>query len=233
MPLPDELNDSHELVIVAASLDPSTERIVRYLAAEYGVRINALFFRVFKDEEWEYLARAWPRGQSDAEAKPAKGPAQEWNAEYYVSFGGDPNRSWDEAAKYGFIAAGGGAWYTTTLGMLSPGDRVWVYIPGTGYVGVGEVQGAVTALDDFTVTDEAGNEVPLVSLSVKAASLTRVVDDSDKAEYLVPVKWIKTVSTAKAVKEKGFFGNQNTVARPTTAAWSYTVDRLKQRWGIA
>jgi hypothetical protein len=26
-----------------------------------------------------------------------------------VSFGGDPNRAWDEAAKYGFIAAGGGA----------------------------------------------------------------------------------------------------------------------------
>jgi len=131
-----------------------------------------------------------------------------------------------------FIAAGGGTWYTTTLGMLSPGDRVWVYIPGTGYVGVGEVQGAVTALDDFTVIDEAGNEAPLVSLPVKAASLTRVVDDPDKAEYLVPVNWIKTVPAAKAVKEKGFFGNQNTVARPTTAAWGYTVDRLKQRWGI-
>ena len=56
VPLPDALNDSHELVIVAASLDPSTERIVGYLAAEYGVHINALFSRVFKDEEREYLA---------------------------------------------------------------------------------------------------------------------------------------------------------------------------------
>jgi hypothetical protein len=196
------------------------------------VRINALFFRVLKDGEREYLARAWLREQSDAEAKPAKGPALEWNGEYYVSFGGDPNRSWDEAARYGFIAAGGGAWYTNTLGMLSPGDRVWVNIPSTGYVGVGEVQGAVTALDDVTVTDEAGNEVPLVGLPVKAAGLTRAADDPDKAEYLVPVKWIKTVPAAKAVKEKGFFGNQNTVARPTTAAWSYTVDRLRQRWGI-
>ena len=156
----------------------------------------------------------------------------EWNGEHYVSFAGDPDRSWDEAAKYGFIAAGGGAWYTTTLGMLSPGERVRVYIPDTGYVGVGEVQGAVTALDDFTVLDDAGHEVPLVSLSVKAASLTRVVDDPDKAEYLVPVKWTKTVSPAKAVKEKCFFGKQNTVARPTTAAWGYTVDRLTQRWEI-
>jgi len=117
--------------------------------------------------------------------------------------------------------------------MLSSGDRMWVYIPGTGHVGVGEALGSVTALDDFTVINDAGHEVPLVSLPVKAAGLTRVVDDPDKAEYLVPIKWIKTVSAAKAVKEKGFFGNQNTVARPTTAAWSYTVDRLKQRWRIA
>ena len=35
-----------------------------------------------------------------------------------------------------------------------------------------------------------------------------------------------TGMAAEAVKEKGFFGNQNTVARPTTAAWGYTVDRL-------
>gem|GEM_PF-5225672 len=41
MPLPDERNDTHELVIVAARLDPSTERIVRYLAAQCGVRICA------------------------------------------------------------------------------------------------------------------------------------------------------------------------------------------------
>jgi len=63
VPLPDELNDSDELVIVVAGLDPSAERIVRYLAAEYGARINALFFRVFKDGEREYLARAWLRAE--------------------------------------------------------------------------------------------------------------------------------------------------------------------------
>ena len=61
------------------------------------------------------------------------------------------------AAEYGvrinalvcFVAGGGGAWYTTTLGMLPPGDRVRGFIPSTGYVGVGEAQGAVTALDDW------------------------------------------------------------------------------------
>jgi hypothetical protein len=38
--VPDELNSSHRLVIVAEELDLSTERIVSYLQEEYGVDIN-------------------------------------------------------------------------------------------------------------------------------------------------------------------------------------------------
>ena len=50
------------------------------------------------------------------------------NGEYYVSFG-DEGRSWEEAVKYGFISAGGGTWFTNTLKLLKPGDRIWVKIP--------------------------------------------------------------------------------------------------------
>ncbi len=48
---PETLNERHQLVIVAAELDASTERIVTYLAQQYGVPINALFFRYFRDGE--------------------------------------------------------------------------------------------------------------------------------------------------------------------------------------
>jgi hypothetical protein len=41
--MPETLNDSHELIIVAAHLDDSTERIINYLT-NYGVAINAVFF---------------------------------------------------------------------------------------------------------------------------------------------------------------------------------------------
>lgn len=54
-----------------------------------------------------------------------------WNHEYYISFGADQNRAWEDARKFGFISAGGGKWYTQTLKMLRPGDRVWVNIPHT------------------------------------------------------------------------------------------------------
>jgi hypothetical protein len=38
--MPEELNDSHQMVVVASKLDESTERIVKYLADEHNVPIN-------------------------------------------------------------------------------------------------------------------------------------------------------------------------------------------------
>jgi hypothetical protein len=54
----------------------------------------------------------------------------------------------------------------------------------------------------------------------------------DDAEYLVGVKWIETVPVEQAIHQKGLFGNQNTVAMPTTPKWQYTVQRLKKHFGI-
>src|SRR5204862_505487 len=56
---PEKLNQSHELVVVSSELDPSTERIIDYLTSNYGVPINAVFFRYFHDEGRDYLARTW------------------------------------------------------------------------------------------------------------------------------------------------------------------------------
>lgn len=131
--MPDALNDAHELVLVAGELDDSSERIIGYLADEYGVAINAVFFRFFRDGDNKYLSRAWliDPGEVDAkvEEKRVKG---QWNGEFYVSFGHGHTRNWDDARKYGFVSAGGGAWYSRTLSILEPGARIWVNVPGYG-----------------------------------------------------------------------------------------------------
>lgn len=232
--MPDELNEEHELIIVASNLDPSTERIVSYLAEEYDVNINALFFRVFKDGKKEYLARVWFRDPSAEDILPgAKSEKEEWNGEYYVSFGyNEDHRKWDEAIKYGFISAGYGSWYTNTLSILEPGNRVWVNIPGAGYVGVGKVVEQRVPVDDFLVDIGKNKKVPIWKLKLAASRMPRAAKNPEKAEYLVRVKWIKTLPINKAIKEKGFFGNQNTVARPRTAKWDHTVERLKKRFGV-
>lgn len=231
--MPDELNESHELVLVASELDDSTERIINYLAEEYGVAINAVFFRLFKNGGQEYLSRAWMIDPGQAEIiVEKKREKQPWNGEYYVSFGGG-NRDWEEARKYGFISAGGGSWYSRTLNVLEPGGRIWVNIPGgIGYVGVGEVLSNPIPIDEFMVSDGNGSQVPIISLPLNIAKSATNSQDPEKAEYMVGVKWIKTVSIQEALKEKGFFGNQNSAAKPRDKKWSYTIDRLKTRFGI-
>ena len=52
------------------------------------------------------------------------------------------------------------------------------------------------------------------------------------AEYIVKVEWIKTVPEEKAVKELGFFGNQNSVCKPRNEKWEFTIERLKKYWKV-
>ncbi|ODA34955.1 endonuclease NucS domain-containing protein [Planctopirus hydrillae] len=222
------LNESHQILLVAAELDSSTERIIGYLNS-CGVAINVVFFQVFQHGSDKLLSRAWMIDPSKTQANVAssttvKGEKERWNGEFYVSYGGDC--TWEDARTYGFISAGGGSWYSQTLKLLSPEDRVWVKIPGSGYVGVGRVVESVVSVNDFKVQTAAG-EVPCLEVLTNADRLRRGADDVDKAEHFVRVAWLDTLSADKAFQEIGLFGNQNTVCQPTTPKWRHTVERLK------
>jgi len=134
--------------------------------------------------------------------------------------------------KYGFVSASGGAWYTRTLGMLEPGNRIWVNVPGHGYAGVGEVTGTVVTVDRFKVKREDGTTAPITEMPVEAPKMFDAIGNPEKVLHMVPVRWIKTVPLSEAIKEKGFFGNQNTVAKPRAKKWVHTVERLKKRFGV-
>jgi hypothetical protein len=58
--LSDDVNydGSHQMVIVAAELDESSERIVNYLNDTTKIPINAVFFTVFEDSGNQYLTYA-------------------------------------------------------------------------------------------------------------------------------------------------------------------------------
>ncbi len=224
------LNQSHQIIIVAAELDEATERVIGYLDAR-DIAINAVFFQVFQHGDEQLLSRAWlidpgATQANVASATKAKGEKEPWNGEYYVSYGDLSSRSWEDARKYGFICAGGGRWYSQTLKMLSPGDRIWVKIPKVGYVGVGRVEEAVRPIREFTVQTPSG-ERPALDVLEYAHRYEPHADDPEMAEYFVRVAWRDTVPEEKAVSELGLFGNQNTVCQPTTPKWRHTVERLK------
>lgn len=46
--IPERLNASHSMLIVASELDQASRRIVEYLSEEHGVAINTVFFNVLK-----------------------------------------------------------------------------------------------------------------------------------------------------------------------------------------
>lgn len=222
----DDVNSDHQIIIVASELDSSTERITRYLN-DVAVPINVIFFKVFEDGGSKYLSRAWLIDPYDVATitKPSR-EKEPWNGEFYVSFGHDETKSWEDAKQLGFISAGGGLWYSRTLNMLSEGDRVWVNVPRVGYVGVGIVKDTARKITEVKFGD---NNSRIYEISDRANYHT---EDDDKIEYVVPVQWQKAVDIKDAVSEVGFFGNQNSVAKPTTPKWSHTVNRLKEIWGI-
>ena len=59
-PLPDVLNASHTMLVVASEIDSSTDRIVQYLSETYGVGLNIAEFQYFKENNGsDYLSRVF------------------------------------------------------------------------------------------------------------------------------------------------------------------------------
>jgi hypothetical protein len=219
--VPDVFNPAQQLSIVASRLDAGSDRIVTFLAESFNVPINAVFFRYFKDGDSEFLARTWLLAPDEADKKRpgtgSKNKLRAWNGQDYYVVMGTLDRGterWEAGAKYGFVGAGGGKWYSTPLRNLKPGNRVFAYVGGAGYVGIGEVLSEVVPLRALVVQHQ-GQAVKVVDQPDLAAKLrTRALDDDEEnTEYAVPVKWIDTREPSKAVAESGLFSSQVTVCK--------------------
>ena len=230
--MPDE-HAEHKLVIVAASLDPATERIIDYLS-DYGIPINVLFFQMLTDGERQYLARTWVR---DPDAEPSstirRGDGL-WDGQYYMSFdeeGG--HRRWEDAKRYGFISAGGGDRYTGMLRQLQEDDRVWVNLIGAdgGYVGLARVVDEAVPAREFRVNDGKGQERALVDI-LKETGETPSMLIPEMEEYVVKVEWIKSVDQEESVWRQGFYYARHVVARPRATNWATTLKTLRGEWEI-
>ena len=227
------LNSSHQVVIVAAFLDDSTERIVKYLT-ERNLPINVLCFQVFSHNGEQLLSRSWlldPVRTQVSNSASADDSAEPWNGEFYCSYGAGESRSWEDAIQFGFVCGGGGEWYSRTLKLLGPGDRIWVKVPDWGFVGVGRVTGQIQSASEFKVSaSQDGAEISILDVAKRGTYHREFINDPERCEYFVPVKWIQTVTYDNAVYEIGLFGNQNTVCKPTTPKWRYTIERLKAKF---
>lgn len=233
--LPEEVNATQVFTIVAASVDPATERIVRFLNEDFGVPINVVFFRHFIDNGASYLARTWlveKEGQAatNATSFPKTRTREPWNgSDWYVSFGDAPDgRQWVDALKYGFVSGGGGEWFSRTLKNLQPGARVFACIPKVGYVGVGTVLGGAERFDQTAVamngTDALLTDLPLVGNYHHDGD-----EDDNLAEWAVPVDWTYTVPKEQGFWKTGMFANQNTAAK---LRQQFTIEQVSAAFGL-
>lgn len=233
---PDELSVETRLFVVAAELDPASERIVSYLA-EFGVPINVVLFSYLEDDGRQYLARTWFVDPEDVgiQSRATATKKAPWNGrDWYVSFGdaGDGlGRSWDDAFTYNFVSAGGDPWYSRTLRTLPVGARVNVHLPKVGYVAVGTVLDAAARIGDAKVkVDDRWIRLadqPLLGSYRHADGSTPVTAEND--EYVVPVEWTVRRPRTEAFWKKGMFANQNSACK---LRQQFTLDALADEFDL-
>lgn len=126
--------------------------------------------------------------------------------------GPDGGRAWEDCRKYGFMRAGGGKRYIDAAKKLKVGDKVFAYLSGHGYVGLGEVTAEAVPFKDFTPADE---NKPLPELPLVLQRQADRLDDPERWDLCAAVKWIKAVGRDEGVlKSRAHLGTVSRMRQP-------------------
>lgn len=210
--MPETVNESHNLVVVASGLDDSSERIISYLSEEYGVSINAVFFTFFRTENTELVGRAWFKDPLETAERSESRKRTPWSGYWFVNIGegSGSHRNWDDNRRYGYVGAGQGEKYSRPLKNLKIGDKLFAYLKGIGYVGYGKVSKEAVPIGEFIVE---GDGKPLLEHSLCAQNAAENSNSPERSEWAVGVRWLKVFSREEAKTFKGVFANQNIVCK--------------------
>ncbi len=200
--LPEDACKSHRMIIVAAELDDSSERIIKYLQEQHEIDINAVFFSVYVVDKKEVLVRAWLSDPEETQERAERRTKPPWSGVWYVNH--TENRDWELRRKFGFISAGGAPRFYKPLFKLNVGDTIAAYQRKAGYLGVGVVTSPAVPADEFRIGH--GKLLYEVAPTVRGTS-------ADEGERVVGIKWTATVPTSEAKTFDGVFANQNVVCK--------------------
>lgn len=225
-PLPESLNTNHKMTVIASEFDDSSERIVEYLADEYKVNINVIFFSVFKRADQELLGRAWLMDPEIVQERAETRKQPPWSGYWFVNVGEGEHRNWEDNVAYGYIAAGQHEKYSRPLKKLKVGDKIFAYMKGEGYTGYGEVVKEAVMVRDFFVEDKQAN---LLELPLKAPLANENSESPEFSDWAVGVRWIKAFPKGQAKKFAGIFANPNIVCKLRDEA---TVGYLEENFEV-
>lgn len=223
--VPETLNATHQMVVVASEVDEATKRIIEYLSQEHDVGINASFFNIFGDVGHEWLTTDSLLDQEEVKDRAVKKARAPWSGLYYITGGAEEDRPWEEMRGNGFFTASGGRVYSNKLDNLEVGSPVFYYQKGTGYLGYGRVTTPKMPASEFVLSD--GQRL-IEKLPTRY--LTEFPDDPDRASYVVGVDWKATVDRRSAKTFSGIFANQNVVCKIYDQE---TADFLRKEFGVS
>ena len=105
--------------------------------------------------------------------------------------------NWEDSYQYSFICAGGAKRYRSIMEKFEPGQIIYAYVSGSGYVGVGEILKKADPFGKAILAD--GQTIIQIKSSLKG--IYNPSDDDDVCDWVTPVKWEIKVPKIKAVKE--------------------------------
>jgi uncharacterized protein len=158
------------------------------------------------------------------------------NQVHYFNVGDGEHRSWEDNVKYCYLGAGQGKAFRDAIRGLHPGDIAVARMNSVGYVGIGRVMSEATPARDFRVPQFAANEhdrgTKLVDLGLRTA-IADNLDDDIRCEYMVAVKWIKTVGrdTKYWKKNAGLFAQRGTT-RASLANQTKTIKYVEHCFDV-
>jgi len=182
--IPEQLNTTHSMLIVASELDQASRRIVEYLSEEHGVSINTAFFNVFEADGKEWLTTDFLLDQAEVEERSERKVRPPWSRYYFVNPGLGPDRSWEDMNRYGFIGACGGDFYTKRLDQPSVGDKIFAFEKSKGYIVYGVVTSEKVVASEFMTSNGLLFDQPLDQPGIETNA-----EDPALAEYVVGIDW--------------------------------------------
>lgn len=149
------------------------------------------------------------------------------HAIHLVNVGEGSHRCWADSRQFGFLSAGQQRKYSEQLDGLQSGDVVIAYLNKHGYVGIGVVEQGSVRVKDFRWQRKSLRQCKLRQPNIYDNS-----EDSNDSEYLVKVRWKKTVEAdaAKWRSKAGLFTTR--LVRASLASQTKTLKYLEAEFGV-
>ncbi|WP_121967932.1 toll/interleukin-1 receptor domain-containing protein [Leptolyngbya sp. BC1307] len=151
-----------------------------------------------------------------------------WAGDWFVNIGERQGHLlWEDCLRYGCISAGGGQKYRDAIQKLQPGNVVYAYIAGAGYVGYGKVVENAVPVKDFMARD-----VPLLEQTLATVRFEEHKDKNNLeiSDWVARIKWLKTYKREQARFFPGAFVHRGTLCR---LGQRETLEFLHQEFGIS